>query len=52
MELNIGRLQGKLAKHKDKTEAETISASCKGQRAIVKTVERKEKSEKAPAYTT
>jgi DNA topoisomerase-3 len=36
-------------KHKDKTEAENIAASCKGQTAIIKAVERKEKSEKAPA---
>jgi DNA topoisomerase-3 len=49
VELNIGDFKASSAKHKDKTEAETISASCKGQRAIVKTVERKEKSEKAPA---
>jgi len=36
-------------KHKDKAEAENIAASCKGQTAIIKAVERKEKSEKAPA---
>ena len=36
-------------KMKDKTEADNIAASCKGQTAIVKSVERKEKTEKAPA---
>lgn len=36
-------------KMKDKTEADNIAASCKGQMAIVKSVERKEKTEKAPA---
>lgn len=36
-------------KFKDKSETEHIAAACKGQTAIIKTVERKEKSEKAPA---
>ncbi len=34
---------------KDKTDAESIAADCKGQAAAVTSVERKEKSEKAPA---
>lgn len=36
-------------KFKDKSETERIAAACKGRAATVKTVERKEKSEKAPA---
>ncbi|MDD3228621.1 MAG: DNA topoisomerase 3 [Oscillospiraceae bacterium] len=36
-------------KYKDKTEADTIAAACKGQAASVTSVERKEKTEKAPA---
>ena len=36
-------------KLKDKGEANTIAAACKGQTATVKSVERKEKNEKAPA---
>ena len=35
-------------KSKDKSEMERIAAACKGQAATIKTVERKEKSEKAP----
>ena len=36
-------------KLKEKATANTVAASCKGQTAIVKSVERKEKTEKAPA---
>jgi DNA topoisomerase-3 len=36
-------------KLKKKAEAEAIAAACKGKTAIVKTIERKEKSEKPPA---
>ena len=36
-------------KYQGKTEAQQIAAACKGQTAAVKSVERKEKSEKAPA---
>ena len=36
-------------KNKDKGEANAIAAACKGQTVTVKAVERKEKSEKAPA---
>lgn len=36
-------------KSKSKADADAIAAACKGQAATIKTVERKEKSEKAPA---
>ena len=36
-------------KHKEKAKAAEIAAACKGQTATVQSVERKEKSEKAPA---
>ena len=36
-------------KYKDKTETDTIAAACKGQTAAVTSMERKEKTEKAPA---
>lgn len=36
-------------KHKEKANAAAIAAACKGQTAAVKSVERKEKTEKAPA---
>ena len=36
-------------KFKDKAEAEKVAKTCEGQNMIVKAVERKEKSEKAPA---
>ena len=36
-------------KQKDKAEAQRMAAACKGQTATVNTVERKEKTEKAPA---
>ena len=36
-------------RYQEKQEVEKIAAACKGQTATVKTVERREKSEKAPA---
>ena len=46
--LGCGGFDAVSEKHKDKAEADTIAAACKGQTASVTEVERKEKTEKAP----
>ncbi len=47
--LDCGDFTATSDKLKAKPEAEAVAAACKGKAAIVKTVERKEKSEKPPA---
>lgn len=47
--LDCGGFTATGGKLKQKPEAEAIAAACKGKSAIVKTMERKEKFEKAPA---
>ena len=43
-----GGVKAEREKEKDKTTAESIAADCNGKTAVVKSVERKEKSESAP----
>ena len=47
--LDCGNIAVSGDKLKGKAEANTVAATCKGQTATVKSVERKEKTEKAPA---
>lgn len=49
VELKADGFDAATEKYKDKAEAESVAAACKGQAATVKTIERKEKSKKAPA---
>ena len=49
VQLAVGDAAAASERYQEKQEAEKIAAACKGQTATVKMVERKEKSEKAPA---
>lgn len=49
VQLSIGDAAATSERYQEKQDAEKITAACKGQTATVKSVERKEKSEKAPA---
>ena len=49
VQLAMGDAAAASERYQEKQEAEKIAAACKGQTATVKTVERREKSEKAPA---